>query len=192
MDLAPFSAKPARWSRLRLLMRLLLREAPASISGFGILIACIAIGVASIVAVASLSRALNEGIGREGRVILGGDAAFSLVQRAATAQERAVLARQGAISETMAARAMARIASGDSALVEVKAVDAAYPSVGKLELEGKNGPMKRPSHGFWRLFPRPTVICAPALWRIPFYPDASTSRLGIRWRLAWSPSGWPG
>ena len=44
------------------------------------------------------SRSLTDGIGREGRRILGGDMAFSLLQREANAQERAFLASKGQVN----------------------------------------------------------------------------------------------
>jgi putative ABC transport system permease protein len=136
-------------SPIRLILRLVAREIPHSLGHFGILIACIALGVGAIVAVISLSRALNEGLGREGRVILGADAAFTLVQREANPQEIAALEKAGRISRLTRSRGMARAegkpgASSDSMLVEIKAVDEAYPIAGKLALTGANGPDTRP------------------------------------------------
>ena len=84
-----------RRPRLPLVLRLALRELRGGLKGFGIFLACIALGVAAIAGVSSLSRSLTEGIGREGRRILGGDMAFSLLQREANAAERAFLASQG-------------------------------------------------------------------------------------------------
>lgn len=128
----------------RLILRLVLREIPHSFRHFGILIACIALGVGAIVAVVSLSRALNEGLGREGRVILGADAAFTLIQREASPAELAALARNGKVSRLTMSRAMARSdktdgTPGESALIEIKAVDDAYPVAGQLALTGANG-----------------------------------------------------
>ena len=131
---------------LRLILRLVLREIPHSFRQFGILIACIALGVGAIVAVVSLSRSLNEGLGREGRVILGADAAFTLIQREAREGELAALARHGQISTLVMSRGMALTPGGESALVEIKAVDAAYPVAGKLELASGTGIETRPLH----------------------------------------------
>jgi putative ABC transport system permease protein len=137
-------ARPTRATGpFRLILRMVIREIPNSIGHFGILIACIALGVGAIVAVISLSRALNEGLGREGRVILGADAAFTLVQREATPAERAILAAQGQLSEITRSRGMARVENADgtlrdNALVEIKAVDGLYPLAGSLKLsDGK-------------------------------------------------------
>ena len=45
--------------RLPLLLRLALRELRAGLSGFGIFLACIALGVAAIAGISSLSRSLG-------------------------------------------------------------------------------------------------------------------------------------
>ena len=67
-----------------------------------------------------------------GSVILGGDLAFSLVQREADARERAFLAAHGTVSVVATLPTMARTADGQSTLVEVKAVDDAYPLFGTV------------------------------------------------------------
>lgn len=128
----------------RLIFRLAKREIPHSLRQFSVLIACIALGVASIVAVISLSRALNEGLAREGRVILGADAAFTLIQRQAGEAELAALRRHGSISTATFSRGMAISAGDDNALVEIKAVDSAYPVAGALVLAGRTGAETRP------------------------------------------------
>src|SRR4029078_2512431 len=61
-----------------------------------------------------------------------GDLAFELINRQANAEERAALNALGQVSESASFRAMARASSGKSALVEVKAVDAAYPLYGEV------------------------------------------------------------
>lgn len=124
---------------LALIGRLVTRELRASIGQFGILIACIALGVAAIVAVVSLSRALTDGLTREGKLILGADAAFTLIQREATPAERAALDREGRVSAQILSRAMARAPNDESTLVEIKAVEQAYPVAGTVGLEGPNG-----------------------------------------------------
>src|ERR671921_497129 len=84
-------------SALPLVLRLALRELRGGFRGFGTFLACIALGVAAIAGVSSISRSLTEGLTREGRKILGGDMAFSLVHREASEAERAFLAaRRGA------------------------------------------------------------------------------------------------
>jgi len=127
--------RPNRDSRMPLLLRLAFRELRGGLKGFGIFLACIALGVAAIASVSSLSRALTEGISREGRRILGGDMAFSLIQREASGPERAFLDSKGQVNVVASLRAMAVAGEKGSGLVEMKAVDAGYPNVGTLETE---------------------------------------------------------
>jgi putative ABC transport system permease protein len=89
----------------------------------------------AIAGVSSLAAGLGEGLAREGRVILGGDLAFTLSMRSANAEERAFLARRGQVSLAATMRAMARAQDGRTALVEVKAVDGDYPLYGTVALD---------------------------------------------------------
>ena len=128
-------AAPGRSGRLPLVLRLALRELRAGLRGFGIFLACIALGVMAIAGVASISRSLTEGLAREGRKILGGDMAYSLIHREATDRERAVLGARGNVSVIATMRGMANAGEKGSGLVELKAVDGAYPTVGELVTE---------------------------------------------------------
>lgn len=127
--------RPSSGARLPLLLRLAFRELRGGLRGFGIFLACIALGVAAIASVSSLSRALTEGISREGRRILGGDMAFSLIQREASAPELAFLQSKGQVNVIASMRAMAVAGDKGSGLVEMKAVDGGYPTVGALETD---------------------------------------------------------
>ena len=119
--------------RIPLTLRLALRELRAGLNGFAVFLACIALGVMAIAGVASISRSLSDGLGREGRRILGGDLAFNLINREATDAERQALAREGRLDIVASLRAMAVAGSGDAALVELKAVDpATYPAAGDI------------------------------------------------------------
>jgi putative ABC transport system permease protein len=122
---------PTRWLPLRFAWR----ELRGGVSGFRIFIACIALGVAAIAGVGSFSGSLVDGLAREGRVILSGDLAFNLIQREASAGERSFLAARGTVSTAATMRAMARAGDGRTTLVEIKAVDAAYPLFGAVALE---------------------------------------------------------
>lgn len=123
---------PARASRLPLTLRLALRELRGGLSGFAVFLACIALGVAAIAGVASIAGSLTDGLGREGRRILGGDLTYSLINRSATPSERAALDAQGRVSVVTTLRAMALAGDNGAALVELKAVGADYPAVGDL------------------------------------------------------------
>jgi putative ABC transport system permease protein len=116
-------------------MRYALRELRGGLRGFYVFIACIALGVMAISGVGSVAASLSDGLAREGRTLLGGDAAFSLFQREAKPEELAFLRARGEVSVTASLRGMARAADGRLALVEIKAVDGAYPMLGQLSLE---------------------------------------------------------
>jgi putative ABC transport system permease protein len=120
---------------LALALRFAARELRGGLRGFYVFIACIALGVMAIAGIGSVAAGLADGLAREGRVILGGDLAFSLSLREAGADERAFLDRRGQVSLAATLRAMARADDGRTALVEVKAVDAAYPLYGEAALD---------------------------------------------------------
>ena len=117
-------------------LRFALREMRGGLSGFFIFIACIALGVAAIGGVNSVARSISSGVSNQGQVLLGGDLRFELNQREATLGERTFLEGLGEISHVSGMRSMARLTDGsDQALVEVKAVDDAYPLYGALTTE---------------------------------------------------------
>ena len=115
--------------------RFALRELRGGLRGFYVFIACIALGVMAIAGVGSVAASLGEGLAREGRTLLGGDVAFSLIQREARPDEVAFLRSRGQLSVAATLRAMARTTDGRLALVELKAVDGAYPMLGELTLQ---------------------------------------------------------
>jgi putative ABC transport system permease protein len=120
-----------------LALRYALRELRGGLRGFYVFIACIALGVMAIAGVGSVAASLGEGLAREGRTLLGGDVAFSLIQREAKPDEIAFLRSRGQVSVAATLRAMARTGDGRLALVELKAVDRAYPMLGELTLDPK-------------------------------------------------------
>jgi putative ABC transport system permease protein len=131
----PPAASPSGAAFLPLALKLAWRDLRGGLRGFGVFIACLALGVMTIAAVASASRGLTEGLAREGRRILGGDAAFSLIHREANPAELAFLQARGRVSTIATLRGMANAGEKGSALVEIKAVDAAYPSIGTVATE---------------------------------------------------------
>src|SRR2546429_2492557 len=81
-----------------LALRFAARELRGGLRGFYVFIACIALGVMAISGVGSLASGLADGLAREGRVVLGGDLAFSLSLREASTEERAFLDGRGRLS----------------------------------------------------------------------------------------------
>ncbi|MBI3706032.1 MAG: FtsX-like permease family protein, partial [Rhizobiales bacterium] len=120
-----------RWLALRYAWR----EMRGGLHGFYVFVACIALGSMAIAGVGSLAASLADGLAREGRVILGGDLSFTLIQREATPDEKAFLQAHGGLSTAATMRAMARSADSKTTLVEMKAVDGAYPLFGKVALD---------------------------------------------------------
>jgi putative ABC transport system permease protein len=125
-------------SALALAWKLARRELRSGLSGFRIFFASLVLGVAAIAAVGSLAQALLSGLADNGRVLLGGDVAIELVHRPLSSPERAFAESRGKISQTVSMRAMAyALANGQPGarqLIELKAVDGAYPLYGNVGL----------------------------------------------------------
>src|SRR3974390_1035721 len=88
---ANVNTPPVRW----LPLRYALRELRGGLRGFYVFIAR---GSMAIAGVGSLAASLADGLAREGRVILGGDLAFTLIQREASPDEHEFLKRRGQVS----------------------------------------------------------------------------------------------
>ncbi len=126
---------PVKRARRFTALRFAWRELRGGLRGFGVFVACIALGVMAIAGVGSVAASLTDGIAGAGQIILGGDLAFSLIQRQASDAERAFLDARGTVSTSATLRAMARTSGGQMTLVEVKAADAAYPLFGKVVVD---------------------------------------------------------
>jgi putative ABC transport system permease protein len=105
----------------------------SGLKGFYILLTCLTLGVAAIAIIGSLTSAIERGLTEQGQPLLGGDVEFSLIHREANEKERAYIDAKGQASRIATMRAMAT-ANERSTLVEIKAVDAAYPLYGTLTL----------------------------------------------------------
>jgi putative ABC transport system permease protein len=117
-------------------IRLAIRELRGGLAGFRILIACLALGVAAIAAVGGVRMAIERGLEDNAAILLGGDAEVEFAYRFASDQERAWMEGiAGEVSEIVDFRSMLGH-SGDTerTLVQVKAVDGAYPLYGAVEL----------------------------------------------------------
>ncbi len=128
-------------TRLALAWTLARRDLRGGLRSFRVFLACLAIGVAAIAGVGSVASAITAGLQANGRAILGGDVELRLTHRFATEEERAWMdANATALSEIVDFRGMVGAPDGTRALAQVKAVDAAYPLVGALTLEGGGVP----------------------------------------------------
>src|SRR3569832_1863506 len=122
----------------RLALTIARRELRSGVRGFRIFLACLALGVASIAAIGSFSRAVEEGLRADAQLLLGGDIELRLTQRAASDEQKAYLAQLGRVAEIVEMRTMARPgAGGPPTLIQLKAVDLNYPLYGGLVLEPK-------------------------------------------------------
>ncbi len=125
-------------AQVALAWRLARRELRSGLAGFRVFLVSLVLGVTAIAAVGSVNHALVTGLRADGRGLLGGDIDLRLLHRSGTAEQNAYLAENSAaLSRTVEMRAMARPAAGrdERGLVELKAVDKAYPLVGAVELE---------------------------------------------------------
>ncbi|MBD9374759.1 ABC transporter permease [Rhizobium sp. ARZ01] len=121
-------------ARLSLAVRFALREMRGGLRGFYIFLACIALGTAAIAGVNSVSSSISSSIDAQGQSLLAADVRFQLRNRLATAEESAYFDKLGKVSHSSSLRSMARLPDGsDQALVELKAVDDAYPLYGVVE-----------------------------------------------------------
>lgn len=121
------------------------RELRSGVRGFYIFIACLILGVAMISAVASVSQGMSDSLRHDGRYILGGDLAIRTPHAPPAPEvirflETDMGARLSIITET---RAMARHEKTDMAgIVEIKAVDAAWPLYGAATfVDGAGNPV---------------------------------------------------
>ncbi len=133
---AAVASGSASW---RLAARIAVRELRTGLAGFRLFLACLALGVAAIAGILSMSRAVEEGLRADARLLLGGDVAITQSYRPVTAEQRAAFA-DGAtqVTDWIEMRGMARADTQGArpTLVQIKAVDTTYPLAGRLELVG--------------------------------------------------------
>jgi putative ABC transport system permease protein len=106
-------------------------------SGFRVLLAGLALGVAAVAASGSVVSSIEAGLAHDARALLGGDVEVSRLYARPAPDERAKLDGFGRTSEIAETRAMARRDDGEgrAILAELKAVDGAYPLVGAVRLD---------------------------------------------------------
>jgi putative ABC transport system permease protein len=120
---------------VRLLFTLARRELRGGVAGLRIVLACLALGVAAIAAVGTLREGVQRGLAADGSRILGGDVAILGGSQKLPDSLRAWLHARGArTSDVVTMRTMLVAPSGDRQLVELKAVDRAWPLLGEAAL----------------------------------------------------------
>ncbi len=127
------------WSDLGQSARFARRELRGGLAGFRVFLLCLTLGVAAIAAVGSVRVAIQDGIAREGAVLLGGDGLMRFTYRFASEDERAFMAEIATeVSEIADFRSMATAevnGQTERGLTQVKSVDAAYPLKGEMVLD---------------------------------------------------------
>ena len=118
---------PAAW-------RLARRDLAIRFKGLRLLLACLFLGVSALAAIGSLTGSIERELDSRGRAILGGDIGLEVWQRDLTGPERAALLALGRVSVGTRMQAMAT-AGELTAPVQLKAVDAQWPLVGRLALK---------------------------------------------------------
>ena len=116
-------------------LRLARRDLRGGMSGLGVFVACLVLGVGAIAGIGSLAASLSAGIAGDAKELLGGDAEAQFAYRRADAAEQKFLQDSGDLSEVVSLRAMARSGDGGrQSLIQLKAVGPAYPLYGKVVL----------------------------------------------------------
>jgi putative ABC transport system permease protein len=115
-----------------LALRLARRELRGGLAGMRIVLACLALGVAAIAGVGTLREGIERGLAADGQALLGGDLEVDGGAQPLPDTLRAWLRARGArVSDVVTMRSMLVAPSGERQLVELKAVDAAWPMVGR-------------------------------------------------------------
>ena len=118
-------------------LRMAWRETRGAARHFAVLFGCVALGVAALVSVGTFAANLDRTLTREARALTGGDLELRAAQPLDPAARAAVdaLVRAGAVTTTVRELvAMTRLpARGATLLVELKAVERAYPLYGRVE-----------------------------------------------------------
>jgi putative ABC transport system permease protein len=135
--------------------RLAIRDLRAGGRGLWLLFLCLFLGTAALAGIGSLSASILAALDGQSRQMLGGDLEMRVSQRRATVEEAAAFAAYGHTSDAVSTNTMVRPLSGAApALVNLRAVDDAWPLVGRFTLQP--GALAPRPHGL-------EVAVAPAL-----------------------------
>lgn len=114
------------------------REMRGGLRNFRIFLLCLTLGIAAIAAVGSVRTSIEQGLAREGAVILGGDAEMEFTYRfASDAEKEWMVSKSKQTSEIVDFRSMAVVDKNgetERGLTQVKSVDSTYPIYGNVVL----------------------------------------------------------
>ncbi len=123
-------------SELALAWRFARRELRGGLQGFVVFLACLTLGVAAIATVGVINAGVVDAVRRDAAALLGGDIRLETNNLPMAEDELAGLMPPAARrSDAVRTNAMASGAEGRRVVVSLKAVDAAYPLYGEVELE---------------------------------------------------------
>ncbi len=169
---------------MRFALRMALREAAHQKGRLLVIALCLAVGFAAFFATYGFSARVISGIRAESRTLLGAD--FSITSTGAFPDE--LLQRAAAVpgiqghSLVYDLVSMAHTGAGDgilSRLVEVRAVDGAYPLVGRLDLQSNGNPDARRVGGSGAVFVERGLADTWALQSRPDGTLVAHSALGL-------------
>ena len=125
-----------------LALRLARRELRGGVRGLRIVLACLALGVAVIATMGTLRVAIDRGLAADSRKLLGGDLEVEVGSQPIPDALRAWFVARGArLSEVVELRTLLVAPSGERTLVELKAVDPAWPLVGAAGTTPPDAPL---------------------------------------------------
>lgn len=164
---------------MRFALRMALREGARQKGRLLVIALCLAVGFAAFFATYAFSARVLGGIRAESRSLLGADFALTSTGAFPEAVLRQATALPGLAGHSLVYDLVSMAHTGEGAatlsrLVEVRAVDAAYPLVGRLDLQG-HGPVG----GSGAVFVERGLAEAWALRSIPGGTPASRSALGL-------------
>lgn len=126
---------------MRLALRLARGELRSGVRGFGIFLACLALGVGAMATVGLMTTSLKAGLSADAARILGGDLSITLSHLEAPAKALEYLKENGEVARTARMRTMVRTvvqagSQSDSVttLTQIKAVESTYPLYGEVSL----------------------------------------------------------
>ncbi len=118
----------------RVVWRIARRDLSSRFRGLRLLLVCLFLGVGALAAIGTLTGSIERELTTRGRSILGGDIEVGVWQRGLTTDEMAEVRKFGPTSTGYRMQAIA--VNGEAAApVALKAVDDAWPMVGRLELQ---------------------------------------------------------
>jgi putative ABC transport system permease protein len=123
-------------SELALAWRLARRELRSGLHGFAVFLACLTLGVAAMTAVGVINAGVTDAVQRDAAALLGGDVRLEASNLPLGEEELAALMPADARrSDAVRTDAMAFGGEGRHVAVSLKAVDAAYPLYGDVNLD---------------------------------------------------------